>query len=260
MINYILKNARIFFNLALFLPLVLNFIFFIIYENKIIFLIILNFFFYLSILFLYNLGKKLKENNRPRSPFKFIRNFNSTGNKSYSHKFRMKISEGGVWTRPLVGVEVGVFKGEHALKILNYLYISKLSLVDPWDDHIDYRTGELSFNKEEGDKMYLQVSKTFSKFKNVEVIRMTSLEASKKFENESLDFVYLDGDHSYEQVKIDLNSWYPKLKEYGVMCGDDYGHISGYGVIKAVNEFSFDKKAVVIFGEDRQFFFIKTNK
>ena len=75
-----------------------------------------------------------------------------------------------------------------------------------------------------------------------------------------VDFVYLDGDHSYEGVKLDLQCWYPKLKEYGVMCGDDYGHISGRGVIKAVNEFAFDKKVIITYGDDNQFWFVKTIK
>jgi len=75
-----------------------------------------------------------------------------------------------------------------------------------------------------------------------------------------LDFVYIDGDHSYENVKLDLNLWYPKLKLYGVLGGDDYGHISGRGVVKAVNEFSFEKKEVIMYGEDNQFWLVKTNE
>ena len=43
------------------------------------------------------------------------------------------------------------------------------------------------------------------------------------------------------------------------MCGDDYGHISGRGVVKAVNEFAFEKKVVVIYGIDNQFSFVKTS-
>ena len=44
------------------------------------------------------------------------------------------------------------------------------------------------------------------------------------------------------------------------MCGDDYGHISGRGVIKAVNEFAFEKKVIINYGDDNQFWFVKTIK
>ena len=78
------------------------------------------------------------------------------------------------------------------------------------------------------------------------------------FDDEYFDFVYIDGDHSYEAVIKDLDSWYPKLKEYGVMCGDDYGRYSGQGVVKAVYEFAYKHKLVVTYGTDRQFWFVKT--
>ena len=73
----------------------------------------------------------------------------------------------------------------------------------------------------------------------------------------NLKIIYLDGDHSYESVLDDLNNWYPKLKKFGVMCGDDYGHPSGVGVIKAVTEFSRDKNIIVHYGDDNQFWFVK---
>ena len=89
-------------------------------------------------------------------------------------------------------------------------------------------------------------------------VQIGRVEASKDFSDASLDFVYIDGDHSYESVKQDLNSWYPKLKKFGVMCGDDYAHITGRGVVEAVNEFAFEKKLIVITGKRGQFWFVKT--
>ena len=70
------------------------------------------------------------------------------------------------------------------------------------------------------------------------------------------DFVYLDGDHSYEGVKKDLDSWYPKLKKFGVMCGDDYGNMH-LPVIEAVSEFVYEHKLLVTCSEDKQFWFVK---
>ena len=42
------------------------------------------------------------------------------------------------------------------------------------------------------------------------------------------------------------------------MCGDDYGHISGQGVIEAVQEFAFQKKLLIQTGDDNQFWYVKT--
>ena len=69
-------------------------------------------------------------------------------------------------------------------------------------------------------------------------IRMPSVEAAKHFKDNSLDFVFIDADHSYESIKEDIIAWLPKVKEGGILAGHDY-HISGNswkGVIKAVNE------------------------
>ena len=53
-------------------------------------------------------------------------------------------------------------------------------------------------------------------------MRMTSYQASKMFSDNSLDFVYIDANHSYESVKEDLKVWYPKVTNGGYLFGDDY--------------------------------------
>ena len=62
------------------------------------------------------------------------------------------------------------------------------------------------------------------------------------FDNNSLDFVYLDARHHYEGIKEDIESWFPKVKAGGLFCGHDYlDKIIGetnFGVKKAVDEFA----------------------
>ena len=51
---------------------------------------------------------------------------------------------------------------------------------------------------------------------------MTSLEAADLFENNSLDFVYFDTNHSFSYLTQELKKWYPKLKPGGILAGHDY--------------------------------------
>lgn len=82
-------------------------------------------------------------------------------------------------------------------------------------------------------------------------IRKDSHRAAKLYNDESLDFVFIDGDHIYKNVKQDIISWYPKVKIGGFLGGHDYNKWSiqpvkektkqcraGWpGVKQAVNEF-----------------------
>ena len=65
-------------------------------------------------------------------------------------------------------------------------------------------------------------------------IRKESIEASKDFEDESCDVVFLDMDHTYEGVKQDLIHWFPKVKKGGFIAGHDR---VWDGVSRAINEF-----------------------
>ena len=66
-------------------------------------------------------------------------------------------------------------------------------------------------------------------------IKSNSLEASKNFEDKSLDVVFIDMCHMYECVKEDIEAWYPKVKYNGYIAGHDYSYYHP-GVKQAVNE------------------------
>jgi hypothetical protein len=51
---------------------------------------------------------------------------------------------------------------------------------------------------------------------------MTSTEAARFMDDRSVDFLMLDGDHSYDAVMSDLDAWQPKMKKGGIISGDDY--------------------------------------
>lgn len=66
-------------------------------------------------------------------------------------------------------------------------------------------------------------------------IKGDSYDTAQMFEDNSIDFLFIDGDHSYEGVKRDILTWLPKMKEEGIIAGHDYDW--GFpGVVKAVDE------------------------
>jgi predicted O-methyltransferase YrrM len=70
-----------------------------------------------------------------------------------------------------------------------------------------------------------------------------------------LDFVYIDGDHSYEGVKIDLEISLRKLKPGGLITGDDYGPGNWWqgGVKRAVDEFGWHESVTLLWIDGTQF-------
>ena len=83
------------------------------------------------------------------------------------------------------------------------------------------------------------------------LMKMTTNEASTDFEDESLDFLYLDAGHMYADVKMDLEHWWGKVKNGGIFAGDDYfnGFVkqAGYsfGVRDAVDAFFGERNCPV---------------
>jgi peptidoglycan/xylan/chitin deacetylase (PgdA/CDA1 family) len=69
---------------------------------------------------------------------------------------------------------------------------------------------------------------------HVVAIRAETVEAAEQFEDGSVDFVFVDAGHSYEDARADLAAWWPKVKQGGVMAGDDWLED---GVQRAASEF-----------------------
>jgi hypothetical protein len=64
------------------------------------------------------------------------------------------------------------------------------------------------------------------------LIHKTSIEASKEFEDNSLGVVMIDANHSYQSVLSDFESWIPKVKKGGLICGDDYNYLEVRNAVK----------------------------
>jgi hypothetical protein len=143
----------------------------------------------------------------------------------------------------LTGAEIGVYKGDNAEFILKLLEPTILYLIDPWNNFMDINSNEII-----GEIQYIQTQERLKMYGNKRLVKRTSLEASKLFDNKQLDFVYIDGDHSYRSIKQDLGLWYSKVKKGGILSGHDY-HQTMEGVVLAVNEFCSDNKLTLMYAE-----------
>ena len=144
------------------------------------------------------------------------------------------------------GVEIGVKKGDFSKHLLQYWNCSKLFMVDPWCSQPMSVYDEMHDYNADYEDCLKNVSPFPGKY---EIVREFSHNAYQRFADDYFDFVYLDGNHSYEAVKTDLEQWYPKLKRHGLMAGDDYTinpveTVFGYtfGVKQAVDEFAVEHK------------------
>lgn len=146
--------------------------------------------------------------------------------------------------KKLIGVEIGVYQGSNAIDMLETLTIDRLYLIDPYEEYFDQRDNKkkaFSASSLRCARRYMMHAMKKSKDRNKAVIiKKTSHDAYNEIPN-GLDFVYIDGAHSYEFVKQDIDMYFKKLKESGVIGGDDYKWYCP-GVIRAVNEFVGDNK------------------
>lgn len=75
-------------------------------------------------------------------------------------------------------------------------------------------------------KKYIHNTKTNLPFLNINIAQLPGQFAASMFEDESIDFMFIDGDHSTEAVLRDIEMWLPKVKKGGILAGDDIGWVS----------------------------------
>jgi len=150
-------------------------------------------------------------------------------------------------------VEVGSWKGKSStymgVEIINSGKSIKFDCVDTWlgsEEHINLKSSCYEPLLEIKDGLYNKFLTNIEPLKSViNPIRMTSVEASKLYEDDSLDFVYIDGAHDYNSVYDDIQHWFPKVKVGGYIGGDD---LDWKGVNMAVYD-NFENNFISIKGK-----------
>lgn len=136
------------------------------------------------------------------------------------------------WRRLWRAVEVGVERGVWASLFLSRWQGWAFWGVDPF---LPY--GEMNYPREADYAMALAALQPYAD--RAKLLRMPSVEAAALFEDGGVDFVYVDGAHDYESVRADLQAWWPKINEIGLIAGHDWTDQEAHaGVKKAVEEFA----------------------
>lgn len=138
----------------------------------------------------------------------------------------------------VVGLELGVWTGHNMAHLLDECdNISHLYGVDPY---LQYQDWNRYISQEVMDNAKATAVANLSHFPGrCTLLQDTSANVAKQFANDKLDFIFIDGDHSFERCFEDLNLWYDKIKPGGLFSGHDY---SLPGVNKALLEFRQNKK------------------
>jgi hypothetical protein len=152
-------------------------------------------------------------------------------------------------------VEIGAWKGKSsafmAVEIINSNKSIVFDIVDTFkgsEEHLDENSTAFEpVLKETGSIRSIFDSNMKEVIDRINVFEMDSLEAAKKYEDESLDFIFIDASHDYESVKKDLEVWYPKTKLGGIFAGHDVFYPP---VRKAVDEFSTKLEIPFVTSED----------
>ena len=125
-----------------------------------------------------------------------------------------------------VGIEIGSYIGASTLMIAKGLNNeSILYCIDTWEND--------AMSEGKWDTLAVFKKNTETIAQKIILVKLKSLEASINF-SDKIDFIFIDGDHSYEGVKADVNAWFPKLKSGGIIAMHDIGWADG--VLKVVEE------------------------
>ena len=139
------------------------------------------------------------------------------------------------------GMEIGVDRGYFSEYMMKNIPGVKMFGVDPWSNtcYEDYNPYKLSQNYFVG--CYNEAVQRLAPFgENYKIIRKFSVDAVKDFEDNSLDFVYIDANHDFLHFTEDLQYWFRKVRPGGIIAGHDY-------VYYTYSKFNHVKRALIAY-------------
>jgi predicted O-methyltransferase YrrM len=145
-----------------------------------------------------------------------------------------------------LGAEIGVWMGETTEYLLNNMKELKIYAIDPYEVYEHYNKhhrGASEDTQERFDDVYNKVSSKLNNMfpERIIWIRDMGLSASYEIKDNSLDFVFIDGNHGYEYVKADIAIWKHKVRKDGYLIGHDiFSNKDSHQCVKRAVEFHFE--------------------
>ena len=145
---------------------------------------------------------------------------------------------------PVVGAEIGILRGYMSKALLSRNDLV-LFMVDNWKEIPDLEHKDIALKQTDfaADRRH--------------VLHLDSVAAASTIQDGTLDFVFIDADHSYRGVSSDIEAWLPKLRRNGLLCGHDYNNKNieeGVDVKRAVDEFVSSHGGILDCGSDSTWF------
>jgi hypothetical protein len=120
-------------------------------------------------------------------------------------------------------IEVGVWKGTSASYMGVEIYNSgkniKFDCIDPFVP-VKNDMPEFEITHKDLKNTFINNMKPLKGYYNL--ILTGSPECTELYKDKSVDFVFIDGDHSYSAVMQDIKAWLPKMKPGSILAGHDY--------------------------------------
>ena len=144
-------------------------------------------------------------------------------------------------------LEIGSYRGDLTYFLLKNLQNINLTSIDPYLEYVAENNVSNS-----GTKMQNLRNDLLSNLSNeiddnrFQLIQDFSHNCFNNFNDGYFDFIFIDGDHSYESCLKDLTNYYNKVRKGGIICLHDYDRKTVPGVKKAVDEFVLNNQITLI--------------
>jgi hypothetical protein len=141
-------------------------------------------------------------------------------------------------------VEIGIAGGHFTKQIVATVRgLESLHCIDPWKHFETGYEDACNLSQAEQDERYRQFCKDVEDDYRIIPVRAMSHDAAAITDPDTIDFIYLDANHSFDAVMRDLTCWWPNLKSGGIFAGHDYlkGNGKGYAVRDAVDAFASER-------------------
>jgi len=129
-------------------------------------------------------------------------------------------------------IEIGSYMGESTMMFASTGLFSTIYSIDPLDGYEEFN----EMHNYSWEFIRDEFTKNTKYFDSIVHLQDFSYNVVNEFENDSIDFIYIDGSHSEENVRRDLELYLPKLKKNGIIAGHDYLELVWPDLVKVVTD------------------------